>query len=305
MKLLRVCAFALALLAAGCNRFEPVPGMEQLPKELAPYARKIAESKMPHVSVTPVKAKTTPWESKLLGVPYFPKDKRWPVDRDGNPLVMLAQINFAEMPPLEGYPTEGILQLYISQKLDDTQIWGMRLDGGHKTEIGRLTDRSYFRVVYFPIVSHDTETLITETPQIELDDHSGFPVKDEARLTFKPGASYVRPDDYRFRRFFGKDGYDFFYADDSVRGDLVDEYEEFNGGYHYLGRIGGYSRVEQEDPRLSFPNEEWILLFSLDSFETNDYSALWEDGGVGNFYIRPRDLAKRDFSRVMYYWDCG
>jgi uncharacterized protein YwqG len=52
-------------------------------------------------------------------------------------------------------------------------------------------------------------------------------------------------------------------------------------------------------------DEEWLLLFSLDSFASMEYSAGWADGGVGNFYIRPRDLAKRDFSRVMYYWDCG
>src|SRR5688572_17027254 len=279
--------------------------MEGLPKELAPYARKIASSKLPHVSITPVRAQTKPWESKLLGVPYFPKDKRWPVDRDGKPLVMLAQINFAEMPPLAGYPTEGILQLYVSPGYDETHTWGMRIDGTHKTELARLTDHSYFRAVYFPTVSHDAENLISETPQIEFSEESGFPISDEARLTFKADASYVRHDDYRFRRYFGKDGYDFFYDDDSVRDELVDEYDEFIGGRYYQGRIGGYSRAEQRDPRLDFSNEDWLLLFSLDSFVTEEYSAGWADGGVGNFYIRRRDLAKRDFSRVMHYWDCG
>jgi uncharacterized protein YwqG len=29
------------------------------------------------------------------------------------------------------------------------------------------------------------------------------------------------------------------------------------------------------------------------------------DGSVGNFYIRRNDLARRDFSKVMYYWDFG
>lgn len=31
--------------------------------------------------------------------------------------------------------------------------------------------------------------------------------------------------------------------------------------------------------------------------------ARWGSGGIGNFYIRPEDLARRDFSKVMYYWD--
>lgn len=303
--LLRIFALALAALTSGCDGADHVPGMEDLPKELAPYARRIASSRLPHISVTPVRAQTKPWESKLLGVPYFPKDRRWPVDRDGKPLVMLAQINFAEMPPLEGYPTEGILQLYVSPGYDDSHGWGMRFDGTHESELARLTDYSYFRAVYFPTVSHDAENLISETPQIEFSEEYGFPISGEARLIFKADTSYVRHDDYRFRRYFGKDGYDFFYDDDSVRNDLVDEYDQFIGGRYYQGRIGGYSRVEQHDPRLDFPKEEWLLLFSLDSFVTNEYSAEWADGGVGNFYIRPRDLAKRDFSEVMYYWDCG
>jgi uncharacterized protein YwqG len=305
IRFLVICALALAALASACRRSDYVPGMEGLPKELAPYARKIASSKLPHVSVTPVRAQTKPWESKLLGVPYFPKDRRWPMDRDGKPLVMLAQINFAEIPPLEGYPTEGILQLYVSPGYDDTHGWGMRIDGAQKTELARLTDQSYFRVVYFPTVLNDAENLISETPQIEFSEEHGFPISGEARLTFKADASYVRHDDYRFRRYFGKDGYDFFYDDDSVRNDLVDEYDEFIGGRYYQGRIGGYSRAEQRDPRLDFSSEEWLLLFSLDSFVTKEYSAGWADGGVGNFYIRRRDLAKRDFRRVMHYWDCG
>lgn len=86
--LMRLCALALAALASGCDRFDQVSGMEGLPKELAPYSRKIASSKLPHISVTPVPAQTKPWESKLLGVPYFLKDKRWPVDREGKPFRM-------------------------------------------------------------------------------------------------------------------------------------------------------------------------------------------------------------------------
>ena len=73
----------------------------------------------------------------------------------------------------------------------------------------------------------------------------------------------------------------------------------------YVARIGGYSRVEQMDPRLEFPDEDWILLFSLDSQGRGGYAVSWGDGGVGNFYIRPEDLARRDFSKVMYYWDLG
>lgn len=54
---------------------------------------------------------------------------------------------------------------------------------------------------------------------------------------------------------------------------------------------------------MEFPGEDWMLLFSLDSESDSDYAVGW--GGVGNFYIRAEDLARRDFSNVMYYWDFG
>ena len=69
---LLICVLAVAAFGPGCHRFDRVPGMEGLPKELVPYAREIASSKLPHVSVTPVRARTKPWESKLLGVPSMP-----------------------------------------------------------------------------------------------------------------------------------------------------------------------------------------------------------------------------------------
>src|SRR5688572_92918 len=108
--------------------------MKALPPELEPFASAIADSKLQHVDVRPVVGSTTPWNSKLRGIPYYPKDSPWPVDVEDKPLVMLVQINFAEMPMLPGYPTEGILQLYISADyVPERQMWGMRNDNEHET----------------------------------------------------------------------------------------------------------------------------------------------------------------------------
>src|SRR5687767_4859300 len=122
--------------------------MDHLPPELEPFARNIAASKLPHVDVRPVVGPTTPWQSKLRGVPYYPKDMAWPLDIEGKPLVMLVQINFEEMPTLPNYPEKGILQLYVSADyVPEKQMWGMRNDSEHDTEQGRLTDQSYFRAI--------------------------------------------------------------------------------------------------------------------------------------------------------------
>jgi uncharacterized protein YwqG len=297
---------AAAILATSCGNPNGMPEMAGLPPQLKPFARKIADSQLSHVDAMPVIGPTRPWDSKLRGVPYYPKDKPWPRDVDGKPLVMLVQLNFSEMPALAGYPTEGIVQIYIAAGYNpEKQMWGMRVDNAHKTELGRLTDHSYFRVLYFPRVSRNAEDLITATPAVEFDEEYSFPATEEARLTFAPGSSYVRPEDYRFRRVFGLDRSEFFGRIERDKRDVEDAYEKFMGGRRYVARIGGYSRVEQMDPRLEFPDEDWILLFSLDSEGPGGYPVGWGDGGVGNFYIRPEDLARRDFSKVIYYWDFG
>lgn len=46
--------------------------------------------------------------------------------------------------------------------------------------------------------------------------------------------------------------------------------------------------------------EDYVLLLQIDT----DDEIMWGDSGVGNFVIHPDDLAKRDFSKVYYTWDC-
>jgi uncharacterized protein YwqG len=53
-------------------------------------------------------------QSKFLGTPYLPIGTLYPLDGKGKPMILLAQINFAEAPALAPYPTQGILQLFVS-----------------------------------------------------------------------------------------------------------------------------------------------------------------------------------------------
>lgn len=53
-------------------------------------------------------------QSKFLGKPYLPITSEYPKDKLGNPMILLVQINFAEMQQLESYPVDGILQFFIS-----------------------------------------------------------------------------------------------------------------------------------------------------------------------------------------------
>ena len=43
------------------------------------------------------------------------------------------------------------------------------------------------------------------------------------------------------------------------------------------------------------------LLFQLDS---QDKYIMWGDSGVGNFFIPKKSLLEKDFTNVLYNWDC-
>ena len=87
-----------------------------LEEELKAYEHEIEASLKPAVRLFPVVRETTLMESKLGGNPYYPKDLPYPVDKQGNPMRLLAQLNFEEMPPLEPFPTKGILQIFLPAK---------------------------------------------------------------------------------------------------------------------------------------------------------------------------------------------
>ena len=76
-------------------------------------------------------------------------------------------------------------------------------------------------------------------------------------------------------------------------------------------KIGGYPNfVQPYDPREDYPENqaEYLLLLQIDTCFTNDednFFIYWEDGGVGNFFIKKSSLKKLDFSEVLYHWDCG
>jgi uncharacterized protein YwqG len=77
-------------------------------------------------------------QSKFGHYPCMPADFDYPKDAEGRYMYPLAQINCKEFPALEGYPTSGYLQFYISG-FDD--IYGLNFDDQQL--------QKNFRVLYF------------------------------------------------------------------------------------------------------------------------------------------------------------
>lgn len=239
------------------------------------------------------------WQSKVGGKPYLPKDMAYPTDKDGNPLYLLAQINFAQMPAVDYLPTSGILQFFIAA--DD--MYGFDYDNPQ--------NQSNFRVIYHENITQDTSLLQQDLPSIaDCDADEGYFPVDAREYAITPvlelQAVPVLEDFDKFivslNRWEEKLT--------SAFGEEFDFWEEVIGRYEETmmsngHRVGGYPYFTQSDPR--YYNEkfkDYILLFQLDSEDFDDGGIMWGDCGIGNFFIHPDDLAKKDFSKVMYNWDC-
>lgn len=295
-----VVPMLIAVLLTACAK--KLPPANTLPVELEEYRPAIDAAKLEYLRIEARRAQDeAPRASKFRGLPYRPKGTPWPMGRDGQPLHLLAQINFADTPPLAGYPSTGILQFFVSGE-GATHIWGMNLYEEKPFDQQRyfqsLQDQAYFRVLWYAEVMADEQLEMTlpALPQVSL------PIMDEAALRFVTDTEYVTPWDYRFERVFGKDPRKLFGTFGPRETEIANQYIRFSHR-KTLAKIGGYAAFVQEDPRNARPSEDWLVLLEMRSGAEGGVEVLWGDNGVGAFLIRSEDLARRDFSRVAYYWD--
>ena len=252
---------------------------------LAPYREQILKTEKPTIEMELFSpAENLPlWQSKVGGKPYLPKGENYPMSKDGKPLTLLVQINFEEMPPLEDYPTKGILQFFVDSQDD---LIGADFDNP--------TEQNEFRVLYHANVVKDNEVLQQEFPKIDENEfYMPYNYGEEFAISFKRKEQFVPTGDYSFEEII-PDLYD---LDDEVGEAICDDDELCSSGH----RIGGYPYFTQSDPReFDTIPKDYKLLLQLDS---DDY-LMWGDCGVGNFFIYPEDLKVLDFSKVAYTWDC-
>ena len=255
----------------------------KLPSALEPFREQLLQTKQTFVRATAEKSRNTKlWESKVGGQPYLPKGQTWPVASDGRELFFLAQLNFSEMPPLAPFPSKGIVQFFI---LDD-DLYGMNFDEGEKQDT--------FRVLYHPDVVQNEAGLQTAAPMLRDFEELPHHPDESYPLKFSLEEEVVAITDYQFDQIFGAD---FFRQFGENEWDIMDD---FGKSVRPQGhKTGGYAYFTQDDPRR--PDDPMLLLFQLDSDEGMDL--MWGDMGVGHFFIREKDLAAQDFSRVLYDWD--
>ena len=216
-------------------------------------------------------AKTKPWESKLGGVPYLTSIDNYPKDADGEPMMLLAQIDLSEMPPLPHFPEKGLLQFYIVNDED----YGYDLP---------------CRVVYIEHFSTNEEELLTEHPYSEDMDEDVLPYEKECRIHFEQDIMPISSTNDSF---------------DELIGDVTDKNDReelYSLLYSAESRMGGYPDFVQNPVESYESGEKGVLLLQLDC--DDEAGLMFGDSGNCQFFISEEDLKQKDFSDVCYDWAC-
>ena len=247
-------------------------------------------------------------ESKFGGFPFVPLGGAIPTNAEGNQLALLAQINCAQLPENNMYPSDGWLQIWC---LED-EMYGFCSD--------TIQPETNQKVLYIPAGTQGEpleRVVAMYQPYVSEDCPVWFINEQGAiwgmRLSFTHGQQGITYSDGRFRDLF-LDRWNKRYPEQAVENfyDLPDEIFEnvvdIHDGPDCAHQLGGYPYFTQYDPRYEFDSAELAkyteVLFQIDSQFDTKWDLCWGDAGVRNLFISRENLEALDFSDLLYNFDC-
>mgnify|MGYP003674788931 CR=1 FL=1 len=214
-------------------------------------------------------------ESKFLGKPFLPLDKEYPKDKNGNPMIMIAQLNFEEIPNLENFPKDGVLQLYLSPTDWYDEDFIIYYHSKDDLEKDYVTDFSFLK-----------ESFYEDSPVFKIH-----------KLSFEKSIDKGSSEDLQFDITF--DGFDYWDFEENLSEEEKSKFFEYF--YPISHKISGYANFTQSDPRDSRGNNiDDIHLLQIDT----DDQIMFGDSGLGHIFINKESLLEKDFSKAYFYWDC-
>ena len=250
-------------------------------------------------------------KSKIGGKPYLPKDFVWPYYQ-GLPLSFLAQINLEEVSSLDKdklLPDKGMLYFFYEL---ETQEWGYKPQSKGYAKVFYFEDTSNFSLIDFPKDMGDDykipEFKVNFKSNISLPSYEDFfnLVEDKEEL------EYITEDEF----------YDIYHSaydelskkylvpiekytkllayPDVIQNSMEEECEAVSRGIN-MGGIG-YLYLKKYHNEIKKASKDWILLFQMDTVESDDYELMFGDCGHIYFWIRKQDLANKNlYNRIGCY----
>lgn len=260
------------------------------------YLERIEATRVPIVRLewdlySPVDA----FDSKLGGDFYWPYAwDSYPRDAKGTLMIPLIQINFDQVPELVSFPTSGILQIFISGMGHNMYAYGLNYSN--------FRDSSGYKVIYHSEIMRD-ENNVFQISRIDnllpkANRTTPYELDKSFKIRFMPSTQIIELNDFRFPKLL-KEIHD--------NEELWNAYEGMEPRADLnLSQMGGYPSIYQADPREDEKDRnDLILLLQIHSFEyEDDFPLMWGDLGVAHFFININDLKAKDFSKVIYSWEC-
>ena len=240
-------------------------------------------------------------DSKVMGLPYIPKGAQIPQTANGDKMMMIAQINCDDLQGLADFPEKGILQFFVLN--DEDGLLGLDFDN--------QTVQDSFRVIYHEKIEefYDENELKSIYNPYNFEESYITNDNESYKMNFELTSEKERFEDmfyHIFRKICKEKGLKQTQEDWLYRKLLnFMQYSE-----NYYSQCDGFAFFTQEDPREY--NEEYkkfdTVLFQLNS-EFDENTRNWKvcigDAGVINFFINRENLKKKDFSEILYNWDCS
>lgn len=237
----------------------------------------------------------TIFDSKFGGLPYLPKEDKAPVSINNEQLRLIGQINLEQLPDNEYHLNKGMLQFWAL----NNDLYGLDFDD--------MTSQKESRVIYYPTIDNKVNEEDVKSKYNPGDD-GYFPIVDTFKLKFELSFEGISTNDRDFNDVFMNEWKSLYsdyplesYYDLPEEVVLEDEFNDFSGFGH---KLFGYPAFTQEDPRSEGLYDDYILLLQVDSIGLGDKEIMWGDSGICNFFITKKDLEDKDFSKVLYNWDC-
>ena len=240
-------------------------------------------------------------DSKVMGLPYIPKGAQIPQTANGDKMMMIAQINCDDLQGLADFPQKGILQFFVLN--DEDGLLGLDFDN--------QTVQDSFRVIYHEKIEefYDENELKSIYKPYNFEESYITNDNESYKMNFELTSEKERFEDmfyHIFRKICKEKGLKQTQEDWLYRKLLnFMQYSE-----NYYSQCDGFAFFTQDDPREY--NEEYkkfdTVLFQLNS-EFDENTRNWKvcigDAGVINFFINRENLKKKDFSEILYNWDCS
>jgi len=240
-------------------------------------------------------------DSKVMGLPYIPKGAQIPQTANGDKMMMIAQINCDDLQGLADFPEKGILQFFVLN--DEDGLLGL--------DFGNQTVQDSFRVIYHEKIEefYDENELKSIYNPYNFEESYITNDNESYKMNFELTSEKERFEDmfyHIFRKICKEKGLKQTQEDWLYRKLLnFMQYSE-----NYYSQCDGFAFFTQDDPREY--NEEYkkfdTVLFQLNS-EFDENTRNWKvcigDAGVINFFINRENLKNKDFSEILYNWDCS